>query len=238
MLRSFIMTCVGLVAALSAAASPRLLRFDPTVIETDTVRFDGGRKTFRFTFTNIADKPVTILVVQAQCGCTVPHYSDKAVFPGKTGWIDVELNPEDLYGEQTRHLTVVSTNGDYRRFNTITLHGYVERDQTEGEIRYPYELGNGLRTDNRFLTLRLSPDGDNSRDIPLYNDTDKPVRVSIGGSWRISAPEVVIAPRTREDVTIFFRSWLLLGKEWECDINFSLNDVICENKLNFKVRKD
>lgn len=235
MLRRLLIICMGLAAAVTAAASSPLLRFDPTVIETGTVRFDGGRKTFRFTFTNIADKPVSVMSVQAQCGCTIPHFDNKPVQPGKTGWIDVDLDPEGLYGEQKRHLTVVSTNGDYFRFNTITLHGYVERDQTEGEIRYPYELGNGLRTDNRMLTMKLSPEGDNTIDFPLYNDTDKSVRVSIGGSWRISAKEIVIAPRSREDMTIYFRSYFMFGDEWNCDLVFTVDNIVCDNKLKFTV---
>lgn len=230
--------CVCLAVALAAAGSPRLLRFDPTVIETDTVRFDGGHKTFRFIFTNIADKPVTVLAVQAQCGCTIPHFSDKAIAPGKTGWIDVELNPEDLYGEQTRHLTVISTNGDYRRFNTITLHGYVERDQTEGEIRYPYELGHGLRTDNRFLTLALDEDGYNTRELSLYNDTDATVTVEIDGPWRLRAEKcITIGPRSRADVTVGFNSLLMFGSERKCELLFDVDGKHCENKIDFVVRK-
>ena len=75
-----------------------LLRFEEPVAEIGSVRYDGGSVSVRFTFTNIADKPVTVLDVHAMCGCTVPQWDRKSVKPGKTGWIDVTYDPTSFIG--------------------------------------------------------------------------------------------------------------------------------------------
>lgn len=226
---------VGMVAALAATASPKLLRFESVVIEVDTIRYDGGPRTVRFVCTNIADKPVTILDVSAQCGCTVPKFQQTAIRPGEKGWVEVTLKPDDLYGEQIRHLTVISTNGDYRRFNTITVHGYVERDQTEGEIRYPYLLGHGLRTDNRTLGMSVKKDGDNVRTVSLYNDTDKDVSVQTRGSWRLRSAEQTVPARSRVDIDVDYRLWFMRRGEFTDSLRFVVDGQPAENALEVRV---
>ena len=132
-----------------------------------------------FSFQNVSGKPVTLLDVRPQCGCTVPVYSRSAVGPGKKGTVKVTFDPSQTYGEQKRYLTVVSTNGDYRKLNTIQVHGYVRRDQTPSEIRFPFHLGAGIRTELETVGLRRRTAGEVvRRSIVLYNDSQVPVTLS------------------------------------------------------------
>lgn len=152
----------------------RLLRFEPSVIEIDTVRFDQGAFNVRFEYINISDKEVSIIDVHSLCGCAKPVFSRESVRPGEKGHIDVSFDPSTLFAEQKRHLTVISTNGEYRKFNTITIHGYVLRDVTEEEVRYPCELAPGLRSEVAVVGMRLNKKGEISEKIfTIYNNTDK-----------------------------------------------------------------
>lgn len=233
--RKLILGLVWLVAVNAAAATPKLLKFESSVIELDTVRFDAGVCVTHFIFTNIADKPVSIVDVQSQCRCAVPKFGRTEVLPGKQSVIEVILDPSELYGEQNRHLTVVSTNGEYRRFNTITVHAYVKRDQTEGEIRYPYLLGDGLRTESRSVGVNV----DTGCEIVIYNDNPYPVELKVeGGSWRLTfdSPRT-IESHTRAKVDVSFNKLLYWRSQNRSDAVFYVNGRKCENALELRIRR-
>ncbi len=170
---------VSLAGAWSLAGqTPRILRFEPSVIEIDTVRYDAGPVKVRFVCTNISDRNVNIVDVHSLCGCAKPTFSRSAIRPGQKGYVDVVLDPSGLFAEQNRHLTVIATNGDYRKFNTITIHGYVARDVSEVEVRYPYELVSGFRSDVDVLGMRLNKKGSVSeKEFTVFNNTS--VEVSL-----------------------------------------------------------
>lgn len=164
----------------SAQVTPRLLEFESSAIGLDTVRYDGGPVKVRFTCRNISAKNVSIIEVSSQCGCTKPSFSRMPVKPGGKTYVDVLFDPADLFAWQTRHLTVIATNGDYRKFSTITVHAYVERDITEEELRYPYELFTGLRSDMQTVGMRRSKRGEMSvKEFTVYNSSD----VTLDLSW-------------------------------------------------------
>lgn len=100
--------------------SGKLLQFENASIDLgDIPRGEDAAVSFRFT--NIAGVPVSVVDVHAQCGCTVPSFSGESVKPGKHGTVRVKLLTKDLSGPQKRHLTVIATNGEKRRFSTITI---------------------------------------------------------------------------------------------------------------------
>lgn len=152
--------------------TPRILSFEPNVISIDTVRYDAGEITVRFECTNICDKPVAIIDVRSQCGCTRPSFGKASIAPGKKGYVDVVFDPHTLFADQKRHLTVVATNGEYRKFSTLTIMGYVDRGVSEEEVRYPYVLAEGLRSDQNTIGMRLSKRGDVPvREFTVYNES-------------------------------------------------------------------
>ena len=200
---------VGGSWAVSAQETPRLLRFSDPVVEIGTVRYDGGPVSVTFECENIDAKPVTILEVRSQCGCTVPEFSGKAIAPHGTATVKVTFDPSNTYGEQKRYLTVVATNGDYRKLSTLQVHGQVERDQTEAEIRFPFLLGEGLRTEQETIGLRKRKAGEEvTRSIVLYNDSSAPLKLSWKGSRRMKGKlgKKTLAPGERTTLEIRYRT--------------------------------
>lgn len=206
--------CLTLAGILSWAVSaqettPRILRFSPSVIEIGTVRYDAGPVAVTFECENICDKPVTILDIHPQCGCTVPEFPQKAIRPGEKATVRVTFDPSSTYGEQKRFLTVIATNGDYRKFNTIGLHGHVERDQTEAEIRFPVLLGQGIRTELETIGLRKRRAGETvARTVVLYNDSPDPVTLSWKGSRRMKGTleKKTLPPGERATLELRYRT--------------------------------
>ena len=171
--------------------TPRILSFEPNVISIDTVRYDAGEITVRFECTNICDKPVAIIDVRSQCGCTRPSFGKASIAPGKKGYVDVLFDPHTLFADQKRHLTVVATNGEYRKFSTLTITGYVDRGVSEEEVRYPYILAEGLRSDQNTIGMRLSKRGDVPvRDFTIYNGSSSVMKLDWTAEDRCVMAEV------------------------------------------------
>lgn len=184
------------------AQGSALLRFDTPAQSVDTVRFDSGTHTLRYPFHNVSGKKVTILEVHSNCGCFTGQVSTRVVNPGGKAVLTAVLDPHSLYGPLNRHLTVVASDGNETILHSIAVTGYVLRDQSEGEIRYAEDLGQGLRTDTSVNSLVKDAFGDYVFSIPLYNDTDREMTLEVvAGSRRVRlfAPRT-IGPRSREDL--------------------------------------
>jgi len=191
-----------------AEAAPRLLRFDVPVQDIGHLRYDAGNVKVIFEYVNVSDKPVTILDIHAQCGCTKPVWKRRAVAPGARSRVEVEYDPSSFIGEQNAHLTVISTNGDYKKFNTITVRSFVERDETLEQIRHPYILSPGLRSDRDAVGMRLSVKGEKAiRHFELYNDSEEPL---ISSALIVKALENAGIPR----VIVFISTVAVYGCEF------------------------
>ena len=193
---------LALGLALPAGAQDRgLLRFETLAQAVDTVRFDSGTVTLLYPFENVSGKTVTILEVRSTCGCFTGEAQARVLRPGARSAIAAVLDPSTLYGPQSRHLTIVSTDGERTLLNDVAATGYVLRDQSEGEIRYAENLGRGLRTDTTVNHFRKDKMGDYVLTIPLYNDTDREMRIEVEAPARLKTyVPSTLAPRTRADL--------------------------------------
>lgn len=106
-------------------AAPNAL---PDALRLDNMKFDWGDISdtepveHAFTFTNIADKEITIAVA-ASCGCTVPTLEKTTYKPGETGKVTARFDPHNRQGPQTKTLTftVVNPQGIYaQQIATLT----------------------------------------------------------------------------------------------------------------------
>lgn len=189
-----------LSAPLSAAAqtTPRLLRFDDPVRQLDTVREADGPVRLRYEFTNVSNKPVTLLDVHTQCGCFTPSWNPGPVAPGGRGVVDAVFDPKNRLGDFSIGLTVLATDGDYKKFNTLKIKGYVRSRIPEEQIYYPYVLSDLFRADVGAVGMRqFAPgDGPRTRQVKLFNTSDKPLQVAYFPGSRhlfVSGPAQVAA---------------------------------------------
>lgn len=189
-----------LPVAADAQTTARLLRFDNPTADLGRIREVDGTVKLRFEFTNIADKPVTILEIHTQCGCLSPSYDRRPVAPGGRGVVEAVFNPANRLGDFTIGLTVIATNGDYKKFNTLKATGYVINRLPEEEIFYPHVLSDVFRADVKVVGMRLFERGDTprTRQIKLYNMTGStlhPTYESGSPNLRMTGP-AEIAPHS------------------------------------------
>jgi len=105
----------------------------------------------------------------------------------------VTFDPKDRYGDFSIGLTVIAGNGNYRKFNTLVVKGYVISRIPEAEIRYPYALSAALRADNRAIGMRqLSRSAPKrTRQLRLLNTSAKTLRLAYrtdSGHLALSGP--------------------------------------------------
>ncbi|WP_373178936.1 DUF1573 domain-containing protein [Alistipes sp. DJF_B185] len=193
MFKAMALTAAILAPLLAPAANPRLLHFEEPVKNLGKVAETDGTVKLRFEYTNIADREVTLLDVHTQCGCARPEFSRKPVKPGDKGIVEVTFDPKDRYGDFSIGLTVIAGNGNYRKFNTLVVKGYVISRIPEAEIRYPYALSAALRADNRAIGMRQLSRSDpkRTRQLRLLNTSAKTLRLAYrtdSGHLALSGP--------------------------------------------------
>jgi hypothetical protein len=69
---------------------------------------EGEKVAYIFTFENKGTASLVITSATASCGCTVPKYSTKPVFPGGNGNLEVVFDTSGRNGMQTKTITVKS----------------------------------------------------------------------------------------------------------------------------------
>src|ERR1051325_2805010 len=95
-----------LLAPLFVFAQPQI-EFDRTNVDLGKVQF-GGWANATFVFTNKGDKPLCILNVACNGGCTEHHYSSDPVMPDARNRIEVKCN-SSIVGK-FEHILKVTTN--------------------------------------------------------------------------------------------------------------------------------
>lgn len=99
------------VVLLLLSASARSQQADPLIFRE--MIFDFGQVEesqdhvdHDFVFTNNTGRPVTIVSVQASCGCTTPGWTKGLVAPGKTGFVKASFDPKGRPGYFNKSLTI------------------------------------------------------------------------------------------------------------------------------------
>lgn len=68
-----------------------VIEFEKTTIDYGTIEKGAdGKKVFKFT--NTGNGPLIISQVKSSCGCTIPKYPKKPIFPGEKGEIEVKYD--------------------------------------------------------------------------------------------------------------------------------------------------
>lgn len=62
----------------------------------------------RFEIKNTGKVPLKIFEAKPSCGCTLADYSKEAIQPGKTAWVDAEVDTKELSGEIFKKITVLA----------------------------------------------------------------------------------------------------------------------------------
>ncbi|HET6989997.1 MAG TPA: DUF1573 domain-containing protein, partial [Bacteroidia bacterium] len=91
--------------------SAPIMKFSVDTIDFGTVN-QGTIVEKDFTFKNTGKTPLVITSATGSCHCTVPHFPEEPIAPGKTGVIHVVFDSNGKMGYQLKTATINSNNRD------------------------------------------------------------------------------------------------------------------------------
>lgn len=105
--------CLLLGLSLFSCHSDQEKFAEDTTVEGDFVYdfgevMQGELVKVRFEIKNTGNAALKIFEVKPSCGCTLADYSKEAVAPGKTAWVEAEVDTKALYGGITKTVTVMA----------------------------------------------------------------------------------------------------------------------------------
>jgi len=108
---SFIAILALTVGIVWAQANGPVIKFDKADLTHNFGKVKKNSKAeYKFTFTNVGDKPLVITDVEVGCSCTTPIWPKTAIFPGKKDGITVGYKT-DRVGPIDRTINVKTNTG-------------------------------------------------------------------------------------------------------------------------------
>ncbi len=138
-----------LIPGLALAQLTEPVFFKAKIYDFGEVVESGGNVEYDFTFTNLANRPMRILNVQASCGCTTPGWTKETIAASGSGFIKVSFDPKGKPGYFNKTLTV--TTDIEKNPIVLTIKGNVVDKKSDGD-ELKVALGN-LRVKSNSLTL-------------------------------------------------------------------------------------
>ena len=74
------------------------IQFNSIVHDFGLINEDGDKLTHRFNYMNSGDQVAELIYIQPSCGCTVPHFEKRSVYPGEKSWIEITYDPKNREG--------------------------------------------------------------------------------------------------------------------------------------------
>lgn len=123
-----------------------------------------------FTLKNTARKPLQIIDVEPDCGCTSVSWTQEPIAAGKTGSINVSYDAEQL-GHFSKGIAVYTSAAEEPSY--ITVSGKVVNAISHENISYAHTIG-GLDLDTDMLEFEDVQRGSEPfRTIEIYNRTQR-----------------------------------------------------------------
>ena len=166
---------IALVFAVNTVMGQSKIVFDEMVHDFGSFKEADGLQTTTFAFTNSGTEPLVLSNVRASCGCTTPKWTREPVAPGQKGSIEVTYNPKNRPGSFNKSITINSNAENPTVVLRIT--GQVEQREKTLAEQYPRTIG-PLRAKSNYISFaKLTMGQQDTKELELINDTDKPVEV-------------------------------------------------------------
>jgi hypothetical protein len=99
---------LSLISVCAYSQQVKQLQFKEETHDFGVISEHKGPVTHEFVFSNSSSRPVTILNVQASCGCTTPGWSKEPIPAGQNGFIQASFDPKGRPGAFNKTLTVTT----------------------------------------------------------------------------------------------------------------------------------
>lgn len=216
-------------SVLRAIANPPLLKGEVVLdfvakdIHIGTLSEDDAPVAYRFTFSNVSKKSITLTKVTTSCGCTVARFDRKEILPGKQGSITLTFNPFEKAGTVDMKAFVYTNLSSQWPTAKIALIGEVTPTANEWK-GYPCAMGALRLKRNKISFNELTRKTTSTERMVVVNSGKKPLCLSalmIPRYARFRTEPEVIPPGEQADIVITIDG-RLLPPTVKDDFNFSI----------------
>jgi hypothetical protein len=150
-------------------------RFKDTVHDFGEIKEADGPATVEFSFVNTSDRPITIIRVNASCGCTTPGWSKEPVPPGQNGYVKAQYDPKGRPGFFNKSLSVFFDDNETA---ILQIKGRVLALNTPVVSEFPARMG-ALRFKSNSVNLGkvFINRGMVQKEIGIYNESEVAITV-------------------------------------------------------------
>lgn len=155
---------------------------------------DLGSVEAKFYLVNTGDQPLSIIKARANCGCTVPKFTEGEIAPGDTAVLTVNYLASGRPGKFSKKV-YVNTSADPRLQQTLTVSGTVVGASHTVRSRFPVDAGQLQLRDRTVAFGEVLSGKLKTVSLPAYNLTTEdlyPVIVGMPDYLKVSiSPEIV-----------------------------------------------
>lgn len=184
---------------------------------------DLGSVEARFLLVNTGTEPLSIIKARANCGCTVPKFTEGDIAPGDTAVLSVSYLASGRPGKFSKKV-YVTTTADPRLQQTLTISGTVVGASQTIRSRFPVDAGPLQLRDNNVAFGEVLSGKLKSVGLLGYNLTQEdlyPVVVGLPDYMKVAISPEVVPPG--EQVNFYFTLDSNKLPEWGINTaNFSL----------------
>jgi hypothetical protein len=165
-----------LVSICAHAQQVKQLQFKEETHDFGVISEHKGPVTHEFVFTNNSPRPITILNVQASCGCTTPGWSKDPIPAGQDGFIQASFDPRGRPGAFNKTLTVTTDleGGPV----VLQIKGQVSADSEEHVDETGFTVAKGgisLKSGTFNMGKVFFKDEYSVREFPFINKSNAPI---------------------------------------------------------------
>ncbi len=165
---------------------------------------DLGSVEAKFYLVNTGDEPLSIIKARANCGCTVPKFTEGEIAPGDTAVLSVSYLASGRPGKFSKKV-YVNTSADPRLQQTLTISGTVVGASQTIRSRFPVDAGELQLRDRNVAFGEVLSGKMKSASILGYNLTTEdlyPVVVGMPDYMKVAISPEIVPPG--EQVNFYF----------------------------------
>ncbi len=174
----------------------KYLSFESNLFDFGNLKQGDGDVTTRFVYRNNSQKPLAIVEVVPECGCTSfdkESMSDDPIAPEDTGSIPIKYEASTHPGEFDKLIVVYTTIDTFE----LKIIGYVEPDDSDLLIRFPEDKGHLRLEANSVSFGKILHNQKKTRSLLFYNNTDSIISFNTGA---IETPDYITFKMDKDSV--------------------------------------
>lgn len=172
------MISVAFIFQSYAQQKQAVIDFDNLEHDYGTIKEDGGKADYVFSFTNKGSDTLKLISVRPACGCTTSEYTTTPIMPNKKGFVKASFDPNGRPGDFNKDITVLTNDPNKPNIRLIIKGKVTPKVKTKAD-NYPQKMGNLRFRSNHLAMQNLVANASKTDTLWYYNEGAKTLNLSL-----------------------------------------------------------